>query len=68
MRFTQQDRLLLRAIGRLEADRDAFFLKLERCRYWVESWDGTEKRAAVVLGALSDLFREGSVEPAKADA
>lgn len=67
MRFRQQDRLVLHAIQRLEADREAFLLKLERCRYWVESWDGTEQRAVVVLGVLNDLLRETPVDPKKTD-
>ena len=68
MRFRQQDRLVLHAISRLETDRDEFLLKIERCRYWVESWDGSEKRAVLVLEVLKNLLREVPVEPKKTDA
>ena len=68
MRFRQQDRLVLHAISRLETDRDEFLLKIERCRYWVESWDGSEKRAVLVLEVLKNLLCEVPVEPKKTDA
>lgn len=68
MRFRQQDRLVLHAISRLETDRDEFLLKIERCRYWVESWDGTPERAVMLMEVLVGLLRETAVEPKKTDA